>query len=69
MTPTASVICSECGKVLRGTERLRGLGFDVRRHKRPGGQECWGSKRTDHKPLPLVVRLRGAEPVDNPDGK
>lgn len=47
-TLTTSVACSECGKALKGTERLRGLGFNVRRHKRPDGKECWGSKRTDH---------------------
>ena len=42
------VVCSECGKRLKGVERLRGLGFHVSRHKRADGTECWGSKRTDH---------------------
>lgn len=45
---TVAVKCCSCGKQLRGTQRLSGLGFHVNRHKRPDGRSCDGHLRNEH---------------------
>lgn len=47
-----AVLCSRCGKRLRGTVGL-GAGYHVRRHRDDGtGRGCLGYLFTDHRPAP-----------------
>lgn len=45
------VLCSRCGKELRGTIGV-GRGFHVRWHKKPDGSPCTGHWSTNHRPAP-----------------
>ncbi len=47
-----TVLCSECGKALRGVVGVA-RGFHVRRHKRPDGKPCRGHLFTGHQPARL----------------
>lgn len=52
-TPTTPVICSTCGRELRGSECADG--FRVRRHQDSVSEKgCQGAYRVDHQPV--VVR-------------
>lgn len=45
------VICSMCGKRLRGAKSWAG-GYDVLKHKGTDGLDCSGQNRADHQPVP-----------------
>lgn len=44
-----TVLCSQCGKKLRGVIGVL-PGYHVRKHARPDGGQCLGYWKTDHKP-------------------
>lgn len=45
---TVAVVCSECGKKLRGHIGVM-RGFHVSKHKNAEGKPCWGARKVDHK--------------------
>jgi hypothetical protein len=38
-----------CGKHVKGFVTVNGLGYWIRRHKKPEGMNCYGHLRTNHK--------------------
>lgn len=53
--PTTPVLCTSCGRELRGSECADG--FRIRRHRdTPSGRHCLGAFRVDHQPVVVFRR-------------